>query len=233
MKNRNAFAIIISLMIIVLSGCIIPKPINSSNHNESENTTVLSSNQICESDAQEGIEYNANFLENITTCYTDEELNSIVRFQGTVAELNHQYPIELVYDTEAASETEEVSYQVYVYKGKEAFVCLFYNGDKRCFGTFHRLSYYLDDYLAGLSIGMDYNEVRKFDPEGDYTLFESEFYLNDIESDHFTKDGYYIILHYDDSFRVDEIETHLFMDYYDCFHPGNIDQSGAHSAIDD
>ena len=134
--------------------------------------------------------------------YSDTALKNIAHFSGTITELNSQYPIECI---RCIGSTARVSYC-----GESKVVCLTYNelGELMQTGCI----YILDQPKSAFSVvkpGQTIDDVKKIDPNGNFSFLYTG--RNDIPkvSSHCTIDGYFIEITYDDCFNISSIIKQL------------------------
>lgn len=134
--------------------------------------------------------------------YSDTALKNIAHFSGTITELNLQYPIECI---RCIGSTARVSYC-----GESKVVCLTYNelGELMQNGYI----YILDQPKSAFSVvkpGQTIDDVKKIDPNGNFSFLYTG--RNDIPkvSSHCTIDGYFIEITYDDCFNISSIVEQL------------------------
>ena len=136
----------------------------------------------------------------VSKTYSDSELLTIAQFQGTMKELNVEYPMECVREMNGI-------YRVsYLGQSKIATIIFDEKGNiliGNVYDTVKRNSDFED-----LLIGQSLDEVKKFDPNGGY-LFLYTGKNNPRISTHYTLDGYLISIEYDDKNRVIDIKREL------------------------
>lgn len=134
--------------------------------------------------------------------YNKQQLSEIAKFNGSIDELNTQYPIECLRDD---NDTYRVSY---LGDGSIA-VLLFDNCGNRLFGNIYNTQLLKSD-LDKLEKGQLLEEVRKIDPDGEYLFLYTGRNDTPKVSSHYTKDGYLITIEYDDSnIIVDVHQTYI------------------------
>lgn len=116
--------------------------------------------------------------------YDDAQLLEISQFDGSLNELNAQYPAECVRE-------ENGLYRV-SYLGSESVAALLFDGaGNRLLGRVYSAQLQKADFDA-ISAGQSLDDVLRLDPNGEYLfLFAGR---NDLPrvSTHYTKDGYII-----------------------------------------
>ena len=133
--------------------------------------------------------------------YDESQLLELVRFKGSINELNAQYPIECVREVSG-------NYRV-SYLGHESIVVLIFTD----FG--HNISAKIHNFqisksdLNKIIKGQSIEEVIKIDPNGEYLFLYTG--RNDVPktSSHYTKEGYLITIEYDISNTVIGINEEL------------------------
>lgn len=143
---------------------------------------------------------NINIAELSTKKYLDDELNSIANFEGTVEDLNRIYPVECF------REFKDGYRIVYCGESKICYLTFDINGVK-VFGRVYDCLKTKDDFID-IILGQSVDSVIAIDPKGDYVFLYTESEGSRI-STHFTKDGYMIMIHYDDSLLVEKIDCEL------------------------
>ena len=121
--------------------------------------------------------------------YDESQLLELARFDGSINELNAQYPIECLRE----------DYGIYrvSYLGDESIAVLqFDNNGNRLSGNIYNTLLFKSDFDS-LTKDQSLEEVRKIDPNGEYLFLYTG--RNDAPkvSSHYTKDGYLITIEYD------------------------------------
>ena len=133
--------------------------------------------------------------------YDDAQLLEISQFDGSLNELNAQYPAECVRE-------ENGLYRV-SYLGSESVAALLFDGaGNRLLGRVYSAQLQKADFDA-ISAGQSLDDVLRLDPNGEYLfLFAGR---NDLPrvSTHYTKDGYIISVEYDTSNTIISIRESL------------------------
>ncbi len=127
----------------------------------------------------------------VTKCYSDDELNDIKKFSGTINELNIQFPIECI--------REDLYVYRISYMGESKVVMLTFDKQgKKCAGNIYILKNTKEDF-ENIKIGDKLESIKAFEPDGDYPFL----YYNSAEiekvSTHCSKDGYFITIQYEPS----------------------------------
>ena len=134
---------------------------------------------------------NINIFEVAKNRYSDDELQAIVDFSGTLKELDKLYPIECI------RKYGDDGYRV-VYLGREKAVILLCDGSANIlYGSRVVLLNQESSVFTSLTENNSLHEVMQIDPYGDYLFLYTG--RNDLprESYHYTKDGYIVCLEYD------------------------------------
>lgn len=137
----------------------------------------------------------------VSKTYNDTQLTNIVQYEGTMAELNTQYPIECIRKT---GDFYRVSYL-----GNSSIVVLIFDnaGNKIC-GDVHGMILKQSDFTS-LVNGQSLEDVQRIDPYGEYLFLYTG--RNDIPriSNHYTKDGYLITIEYDKDNNILSLRNEL------------------------
>lgn len=137
----------------------------------------------------------------VSVKYNENQLLSIIQFDGSMDDLNNEYPIECLRksgNTYCASYLGKFSVAVIVFDEK---------GNK-IFGDIYSALNPKSDFET-IFIGDSLENVQKIDPKGDYAFLYTG--RNDFprQSIHFTNDGYRITITYDESDTVSNINSEL------------------------
>ena len=133
--------------------------------------------------------------------YEEPQLLELVKFNGSMNELNTKYPIECLREDNGMFRAS------YLGNGSVA-VLLFDDSGNRLSGNIYNTQLLKSD-LDNLVKGQLLDEVRAIDPNGEYLfLFTGR---NDVPkiSTHYTKDGYLITIEYDVSNVIISINKEL------------------------
>lgn len=133
--------------------------------------------------------------------YEELQLSELVKFNGSIDELNAQYPIECLRE-------DNGTYRV-AYLGDGSIAVLLFDNYGNIFrGNIYNTQLLKSDF-EGLTKGQSLEEVRKIDTNGEYLFLYTG--RNDIPkvSSHYTKDGYLITIEYDASNNVVSISEEL------------------------
>lgn len=142
-----------------------------------------------------------NITELITIRYSNEQLEKIKAFDGNIDELNVKYPIQCLrkiddnYNVLFLSE-DKILLVVYNEDGVRLF-CYIYNLSKEAAAF---------EYI---NIGDPIEKVQKIDPFGEFLFLYAG--RNDIphNSTHYTNDGFFIQISYDENNVVTSIEKYM------------------------
>lgn len=142
-----------------------------------------------------------NLTELVSKTYSDSQLLEIAQFNGSINELNTQYPIECVREI---NNTYRVSY----YGDFSIAVITFDDAGNRILGNVYS-ALQLKCNFDVLAIGQSLNDVQKIDPKGEYLFLYTGRNDTPKISTHYTKDGYLITIQYDDSNVISNIKKEL------------------------
>ena len=158
-------------------------------------------------DIEKCVSPNKNINRMFLKKYSQDEIEKIRKFDGTIEELNKEYPIKCVrkyVDNEYYGTYYRISYlgeksigQVWYYADTEEFQVWRYNYScpKRNFKKF--------------KVGTHLDEVMETDPDGDYIFLYTGMTDAPKTSEHYTKDGYLITIDYDDDCKITKINEEL------------------------
>lgn len=121
--------------------------------------------------------------------YDDSQLLEIVKFSGSISELNIQYPIECLRDNSGI-------YRVSYLGDGNIAILLFDDSGNKLLGNIYGAEQ-LKSAFDGLVQGQSLEDVRKIDPEGEYLFLYTGRNDTPKVSSHYTKDGYLITIEYD------------------------------------
>lgn len=130
--------------------------------------------------------------------YDESQMLEIIRFNGSINELNSKYPIECLRNNEGTYRAS------YLGKGRVA-VILFDNSGNKIFGNIYNALHLKSDF-SGLAKGQPLEKVREVDPEGEYLFLYTGRNDTPKLSSHYTKDGYLITIEYDYSNTITNIK---------------------------
>ena len=133
--------------------------------------------------------------------YKETELSELVKFSGSLNELNVKYPIECLRE-------DNGMYRV-SYLGNESVAIFLFDGSgNRLFGSTHSTQLLKSDFDK-LAKGQSLDEVRTIDPNGEYLFLYTGRNDTPKVSSHYTKDGYLITIEYDASNVIISINEKL------------------------
>ena len=133
--------------------------------------------------------------------YENSQLSDIAKLDGSITELNAEYPIECLRKSGGL-------YRVsYLGDGKAA-VLLFDASGNRISGNVYDVQLLKSDFDR-LKKGQSLEEVRKTDPNGEFLFLVTGRSDTPRVSSHCTKDGYLITIEYDASNTIVGISTEL------------------------
>lgn len=142
-----------------------------------------------------------SLIELASRIYDESKLLEIIKFNGSLSELNTQYPIECL-------RKDSGVYRVSYLGDGSVAVLLFDDSGNRIWGKIYNTNLLKSD-LGRLVKGQLLEEVKAIDPNGEYLfLFTGK---NDTPkvSTHYTKDGYKVTVEYDDSNTIINIKEEL------------------------
>lgn len=133
--------------------------------------------------------------------YDEPQLSELMKFNGSIDELNAQYPIECL------RENNGIYRVAYLGDGSIA-VLLFDNYGNKFWGNIYNTQLLKSDF-EGLTKGKPLEEVRKIDPNGEYLFLYTGRNDTPKVSYHYTKDWYLITIEYDASSSILSINEEL------------------------
>ena len=144
---------------------------------------------------------NKSFLELASTTYDESQLLNIIQFEGTINELNAQYPIECIRKVKGG-------YRVSYLGDLSVAVIFFDNVGSKILGRVYSMVR-LKSEFSDLTKGQSIETVQKIDPTGEYLFLYSG--RNDLPriSTHYTRDGSLITIEYDSSRMILDIKEEL------------------------
>lgn len=137
----------------------------------------------------------------VSKIYDESQLLEIVKHNGSMNELNAQYPIECLREKEGTYRAS------YLGNGSIA-VILFDNSGNRILGGIHSTLRLKSDFSC-LAEGQSLENVREIDPNGEYLFLYTGRSDTPKVSTHYTKDGYLIAIEYDNSNTIISIKEEL------------------------
>lgn len=176
---RIKYISVIIVLLLLLNAC----------NNKIDSFNILSSSE------------DINMMEMIDKIYTDDQLNDIVNFSGTLDELNAQYAIECIREIED-------SYRI-AYLGKSKIGIITFNSEGvKVFGRVYCMSP-AKEAFDDIAVGQSLDDVRAIDPDGEYIFLYTGRNDTPKVSTHFTDDGYMIKITYNDLNIVANISCEL------------------------
>lgn len=133
--------------------------------------------------------------------YDETELLELMKFNGSLSELDIKYPIECL-------RKDNGIYRV-SYLGDESVVVFLFDGfGNKLSGRTYSTQLLKSDFDK-LVKGQTLDEVREIDPDGEYLFLYSGRDDTPKISSHYTKDGYLITIEYDASNVITSIKEEL------------------------
>ncbi len=133
--------------------------------------------------------------------YEETELLELMKFSGSLNELNIKYPIECLRE-------DNGMYRV-SYLGDESVVIFLFDGSgNRLFASTYSTQLLKSDFDK-LVKGQSLDKVRAIDPNGEYLFLYTGRNDTPKVSSHYTKDGYLITIEYDVSNVITSINEKL------------------------
>lgn len=142
-----------------------------------------------------------SLIDLVTKIYDEPQLLELAKFNGSIDELNAQYPIECLREKNGTYRA------AYLGNGSIA-VLLFDNSGNRYWGNIYNTQLLKSDF-EGLTKGQLLEEVRKIDPNGEFLFLYTGRNDTPKVSSHYTKDGYLITIEYDASNSIISINEEL------------------------
>ncbi len=133
--------------------------------------------------------------------YDEQQLSELVKFNGSLNELNAEYPIECLREDNGTYRAS------YLGDGSIA-VILFDDSGNILFGNIYSTQLTKSDF-DGLTKGLLIEEVKTIDPNGGYLFLYTGRNDTPKVSSHYTKDGYLITIEYDDLNSIISINEEL------------------------
>lgn len=133
--------------------------------------------------------------------YDESQLLELAKFNGSIDELNAQYPIECLRE-------DNGMYRVsYLGDGSIAIFLFDGSGNRLLVSTYS--TQLLKSDFDGLAKGQSLDEVRAIAPNGEYLFLYTGRKDTPKVSSHYTKDGYLITIEYDASNNIISINEEL------------------------
>ena len=146
-------------------------------------------------------EQNKSILDLIKHIYIEDELIEILQFKGSYSELNEKFPVECL------RETETMKYAVYCSDRDIVFVYFDLNGSQLGRSSRYSMQHTSEEFQS-LQVGDTLDDVMEVDPDGSY-LFLHTGVQSARGSTHCTKDGFFVIIGYDDQNTITSIEIRM------------------------
>lgn len=162
-------------------------------------TAVFSACSNCEDTVVNYLESNENSMK--LAAYVDnyDDLTTIIAQGLTLSETNNLLGFEIV-------KTEPYGYRTLV-NSNRGYVLIYFDTKQVCTGSklicFSNQEYRIN--MDNLEYGMSVTDVRKLDPDGEYTFLLSGWSQYPKISYHFFEDGSAFEIHYSDTLEVVEI----------------------------
>ena len=154
-------------------------------------------------DIEKCVSPNININRMFLKKYSQDEIEKIRKFDGTIEELNKEYPIKCVrkYDSDNC-------YRI-SYLGENNIVQVWYlANEEKVYPILYKFSC-PKKKLEELKLGASVEEVQETDPDGDYAFLYVSSDEAPLISQHYTKDGYLITIDYDDDYKITKINEEL------------------------
>ena len=133
--------------------------------------------------------------------YDEPQILELVKFNGSIYELNAQYPIECLRE---GNGTYRASYL-----GNERIaIFLFDDSGNKLLASTYSAQVFKSNFDE-LAKGQSLTEVRLIDPNGEYLFLYTGRNDTPKVSSHYTKDGYLITIEYDASNNIISINEEL------------------------
>lgn len=133
--------------------------------------------------------------------YDESQLLEIIKFDGSINELNHEYPIECLREDNGTYRAS------YLGDGSVAVLIFDDSGDKLLSNIYK--TELLKSNFVELVRGKSLEDVRVIDPDGEYLFLYAGRNDTPKVSSHYTKDGYLITIKYDDLNTVTSINEEM------------------------
>ena len=145
---------------------------------------------------------NKSLIDLASKTYDESTLLKLVNFDGTINELNAQYPIECLRQYDGIYRAS--------YLGDDCVAIFIFNDitSNEYFSKVYHLQL-LKSNFDELVIGQTLDEVIEIDPNGEYLFLYSGRNDTPQVSTHYTKDGYLITIEYDTSNTIISINEDL------------------------
>ena len=142
-----------------------------------------------------------NIMDGCEQRYNEEQLDEIVQFGGRLDELLENYPMACVRRIDSGYRT--------AYLGEASVAVLIFDDCGVClFASVHKTSKMRSDFES-IAPGQFVDDVRNFDPDGQFLFLYTGRNDSPKESAHYTKDGYMVIIRYNASHIVENVTFEL------------------------
>ena len=142
-----------------------------------------------------------NLLDLTSKTYNETELSELIKFNGSLNELNIKYPIECLRENNGM-------YRV-SYLGEGSIVIFLFDGSgNKLSGSTYSTQLLKSDFDK-LVKGQSLDAVREIDPNGEYLFLYTGRNDTPKVSSHYTKDGYLITIEYDAANVITSINEEL------------------------
>lgn len=143
---------------------------------------------------------NENVIDIVSKKYSDSELLEISKYKGTINKLNDKYPVECL--------RKIGEYHRVAYLGTNSILIIYFDDNGNIISRNIYNSVLKKSDFDILKIGMSLEEVKKIDPNGDYSFIYTG--RNDLKTSlHYTKDGYILSIEYDENNTIVNISESL------------------------
>jgi hypothetical protein len=144
---------------------------------------------------------NKSINELATQVYSDSQLTSIARFEGNIDELGQVYSIDCLRRTQNGYRASFLGYY-------SVAIVFFDNDGYKITSNVYKISLMSYDFES-LNSTKTLDDVKKIDPNGEFLFLYTG--RNDVPkiSTHYTKDGYIILIEYEDNNQIVDITYEL------------------------
>ena len=144
---------------------------------------------------------NQSISEITSRVYDDATLLEIVGFNGTMNELDSQYPIECL-------RMDGDRYRCAFLGQRQVAIVLFDSSGNKLLGKIHKLQNFKSDFNE-LVVGCSLEDVQKVDPNGEYLFLYTGRNDTPRISSHYTEDGWLITIKYNEENMIESITQDL------------------------
>ena len=146
---------------------------------------------------------NSNVLELTDVINSDEELKKMSEYGGNIKEFICKYNAKCVRKT-------EYGYRMVWVGSAKVLIVRFNLEGKKINSNIYKTIWLKDDYCLNLDVGKSVlSEVRNFDPVGQYYFLYTGRNDTPRISYHYTADGYWLKIHYNDFNTITKMEVEL------------------------